>query len=187
MKICTNSRCAHPSKPLSRFSKDKSRKDGLAAWCMDCNNEVTRRRVATQRDKVLKASRTYRESHNWTEYMRVYINTRRRMDPIFKLQQVMRSRLYSALRVTGFRKLSRTNKYIGCTTEKLKKHLEYSFEPGMAWHNHGKGSGKWNVDHIIPLSSATTAEELFKLCHYTNLQPLWENENMAKGDKLIWK
>ena len=51
----------------------------------------------------------------------------------------------------------------------------------MNWDNHGE----WHIDHIIPLSSANTEEELIKLCHYTNLQPLWAEDNLSKSDKII--
>jgi len=39
----------------------------------------------------------------------------------------------------------------------------------MSWDNQGK---YWDIDHIIPVSSAKTEEEIIKLNHYTNLQPL---------------
>ena len=61
------------------------------------------------------------------------------------------------------------------------KHIESQFEPWMTWDNHGE----WHIDHIIPLASATTKEEIKKLCHYTNLQPLLAEENLSKGDKIL--
>lgn len=51
----------------------------------------------------------------------------------------------------------------------------------MSWENHGE----WHIDHIIPLSSAKNEEEIYKLNHYTNLQPLWKEENLSKGDKIL--
>jgi len=36
-----------------------------------------------------------------------------------------------------------------------------------------------------PLSSAKTEEELYKLCHYTNLHPLWVEENLKKSNKIV--
>ena len=50
----------------------------------------------------------------------------------------------------------------------------------MNWDNRSE----WHIDHIVPLSSANTEEELIRLCHYTNLQPLWAEDNLKKGGKL---
>ena len=53
----------------------------------------------------------------------------------------------------------------------------------MNWLNY-KLDG-WHVDHIRPVASFDlTNEEEFKKCfHYTNLQPLWADENLKKSDK----
>jgi hypothetical protein len=63
----------------------------------------------------------------------------------------------------------------------LKQHLENQFQSGMNWKTYGKYG--WHIDHIIPLSSAKTEKELYKLCHYTNLQPLWAKDNLIKGNR----
>ncbi|MDN3721503.1 HNH endonuclease signature motif containing protein [Roseibium salinum] len=47
----------------------------------------------------------------------------------------------------------------------------------MTWAKYGQ----WEVDHIVPLSRARTLAEAIRLCHYTNLQPLWKRENIIKG------
>ena len=62
-------------------------------------------------------------------------------------------------------------------------HLEKQFEPWMTWENHGE----WHIDHIIPLSSANTKEEMIPLFNYKNLQPLLAEDNIRKGDKIIVK
>ena len=49
----------------------------------------------------------------------------------------------------------------------------------MTWNN----LGEWQINHIIPVSSAKTEEEMIKLNHYLNLQPLWESDNIRKGNK----
>jgi hypothetical protein len=60
--------------------------------------------------------------------------------------------------------------------------MEAKFVDGMNWDN----IGEWHIDHIIPLSSAETEQETIKLCHYTNLQPLWAFDNLSKGNSLDW-
>jgi hypothetical protein len=61
--------------------------------------------------------------------------------------------------------------------------MEKQFKNEMTWENYGFYG--WHIDHIIPLSSAKNEEELYKLCHYTNLQPLWAKENLSKGAKIL--
>lgn len=51
------------------------------------------------------------------------------------------------------------------------------FTDGMSWDRYGQ----WEVDHIVPLSSAGSLEDLIRLCHYCNLQPLWKRDNLIKG------
>ena len=71
----------------------------------------------------------------------------------------------------------------------LKEHLERQFEAGMSWENWGKGADKWNIDHIYPHSKLpydSMAHPNFqKAWALSNLRPLWELENLAKGDKII--
>jgi len=79
------------------------------------------------------------------------------------------------------RKTNKTFNIIGCTPEFLKEYIENQFTEGMTWENHGQFG--WHIDHIIPLSSVKTEEELYPLFHYTNLQPLWWLDNIKKGTK----
>ena len=84
----------------------------------------------------------------------------------------------------GF-KSAKTLELLGCSVEELKAHLESKFKDGMTWDNYGiKG---WHIDHIIPCSAfnLTDPEQQKKCFHYTNLQPLWWQENLTKRNKII--
>lgn len=108
---------------------------------------------------------------------------KKQTDPIYKLSSNVRDRINKFLNKNNITKKNKTFELVGCTPQQLKEHLEKQFREGMTWENHGKYG--WHIDHIIPLSSATTEEELYKLCHFTNLQPLWAEENLSKGGRIL--
>ena len=62
----------------------------------------------------------------------------------------------------------------------------------MTWENRGLYNGElnygWDIDHIIPISSGNTEEEIIKLNHYSNLQPLCSKINRdIKRDRLDYE
>ncbi len=76
---------------------------------------------------------------------------------------------------------------IGCTLIELADHLESQFKPGMTWENYGKRKGQWTVDHIVNTRQFDlTSESSVRACwNYKNLRPMWQHENVRKGDKLL--
>jgi hypothetical protein len=112
-----------------------------------------------------------------------YISTRKKNDPLFKLTVNIRRRILHFLVKNDITKNNKTFEIVGCSPIELKEYLQQKFIEGMTWEN----QGKWHVDHIIPLSSAKTIEEVYELCYYTNLQPLWGEENLKKGNKLNYE
>ena len=102
-------------------------------------------------------------------------------DPIYAMTDRIRSRTAMAFKNNGFKKQSRTEKMLGCTFKQFTKHIEWQFTDGMSWDNRSE----WHLDHIIPLSCATTIEGLEKLSHYTNIRPLWAADNLAKSNNLV--
>jgi len=103
---------------------------------------------------------------------------KKRLNPEFKLIHNLRSRLRKALK--GQSRDKGILVLTGCSAAELKIHLESKFEPGMTWDNYGS----WHIDHKIPLNSfdLTDSEQLKVACHYSNLQPLWAEDNLAKSD-----
>lgn len=103
---------------------------------------------------------------------------KRKNDPMFLIRGRVRGRIKDVFGFKGYKKSTKTEKMIGCTYDELTLHIQNQFKDGMTWEN----KGEWDVDHIIPLASANNVEELEMLCHYSNLQPLWEDENILKSD-----
>lgn len=105
----------------------------------------------------------------------------------FRLKKLARSRIYNAIKRIGKverpRIRHRTEAMIGCTIEQLCGHLESKFKRGMTWDNHGTG---WHIDHIIPMAmfDLTDESQLMAASHYTNMQPMWAAENLAKSANL---
>lgn len=113
------------------------------------------------------------------ERLRNYRKIKRKEDILYKLSQNLSHRLRQLLKTKTIIKNKKTEMVIGCDKEFLKEHLEKQFKDGMSWENYGYEG--WHIDHIIPLASAKNKEEVYELCHYSNLQPLWAKENMKKN------
>ncbi len=121
-----------------------------------------------------------------------YFRNRRKNDLLFKIQTNVSASLRNCLNEKFFSKKSRTYEILGCSFDEFKIYIESKFEPWMNWCNHGKYTGNynetWQFDHITPISSAETEEELIKLHHYTNYQPLCSKVNQIdKKDRIDYK
>lgn len=100
----------------------------------------------------------------------------------YKLKQNLRGRIRRALkRKFATNTETRTEEILGCKIEYFKEYLESKFEPWMTWENYGLYNGElnygWDIDHVTPLSSANTIEDIYELNHYKNLQPLCSKVN----------
>ena len=102
-------------------------------------------------------------------------------DPLFKFKMNCRSRTRHAFKQKSWKKNGGTEKLLGCDWKTAMNHIEKQFEPWMNWDNHGE----WEIDHIIPLASANTKEEMNPLFNYKNLQPLLAEDNRKKGDRIL--
>lgn len=167
------------TKALSEFWKNGTRNRHK---CDECVNNGVKTKDLSSGSKCEHgiSSSDKRCSECLRIYQRKYKNQRKATDPIYKLQHNLRSRLRKALK--GKPKAGSAVRDLGCSLSEFKKYMESRFQPGMTWENHGFNG--WHIDHIIPMSSfdLTNIEEVRKACHYTNLQPLWWHENLAKGD-----
>ena len=93
----------------------------------------------------------------------------------------IRGLITTAMRAKGKKKSSKTEQILGCTIIQFIGHIERQFCKGMNWENRRK----WHIDHIMPMASAKTDEDVIRLNHFTNLRPLWAKDNLEKRDKIL--
>lgn len=157
-------------------------------------NEAQRVRYHLHKEEILKKRRenyhsnieeNRKKKNKYAKDHKEQINgyhRRRRLNPIHKLKENLRTKIFIIFRKMKYKKPSKTKGLLGSDYNFIKGYIEKQFTEGMSWENYGQ----WHIDHIIPLSSAKNSRELKKLCHYTNLQPLWAKDNIEKRDKIDW-
>lgn len=194
--------------PFEDFNKSSGSTDGRKVYCRSCQKmeycdnrehyiKKQKQWYSKNKDKAYEMNKAYREKNiDWyrSYHKQYYEENAERMkenskkslyrrienDVGFKILQRLRKRMYDA--VKGNVKSARTIELIGCSTDKLRQHLEKQFTGGMSWENYGE----WHVDHIIPCANFDfTKESDQRECfHYTNLQPLWAIDNIRKSNKM---
>jgi hypothetical protein len=190
-KICSKCKI---DKEICEFRKCSKMKCGFQSECKMCakisynlNREknLLNKKIYTEKNKDKKSEydKHYRLKNRLkkNEYIRNYRRMKRLNDPTFRIVESVRSRIKIFLKTNNIQKFNKTFYIVGCKPEELRKFLESKFTDNMSWDNYGK----WHIDHIIPLSSAKTEQDILKLCHYTNLQPLWAKDNIIKSNKII--
>lgn len=209
-KFCTKC-CLEKPATLEFFNKHQRGKFGLHSSCKKCrsqqrskwysdNPDYNKNYYKQNRKQVRSDQNNYASRNRSTK--KEYDKARRKLtnkqameryhsDPIFRIKMIFRRRFSYFLQSNV---TSQMEKYVGCTLEGLKSHLESLWLEGMTWENYGNPNGDhtncWHIDHIIPISSfdysdGNLEESLHECWHYTNLQPLWAKDNLSKSAKLL--
>ena len=174
--------------PYNMFSYNKNRKDGYSAVCKECKRQYDKEYREKNRAKIKENKAKYvRDNRDQVNERRrnsdrvKKLKERTKADPCFKLKNILRSRLHSAL--NGKSKCNRTENYLGCSVEEFKAYIESKFKEGMSWDNYSFYT--WHLDHIKPcaLFDLSREDEIETCFHYTNYQPLWAKENLSKQAK----
>jgi hypothetical protein len=184
---------------LKNFYQTSSGK--FESRCKECIKAERRRRDAKMTEKERKRrnemalERYYEDRERRIEYVKAYNKKRKKEDPIFRAVHNARRSFKKHLdnirskddeTLEKWEHKRKTFDYYGCTSKELIEHIEKQFVDGMTWENRGQYG--WHLDHIRPLASfdftGDDMDEQLKIAwHYTNLQPLWWYDNLAKGDK----
>ena len=211
-KKCLN---CNKRKTVNNFTKDKSKKDGLKIHCRDCcklyykkyhldNKEKENLRVLNymnnnpdivmkcrknfyknNKDKVLLNNKISREKYKEER------KENRRNNILLRLKENIGNGIRSTMKERNLTKKSKTTEILGCSKIDFKLYIESKFETWMTWENYGKYNGEfnygWDIDHIIPISSAKTEEDIIRLNHYTNLQPLcsYTNRYIKRNKEMV--
>ena len=153
-------------KNINNFYRCVKIKDGYFNICIDCEK---------------KRSLEYHNLYNKKNIKKIRESSTIDNKIKSNLKKRIRSAISNILKERGFRKKSKTLEILGCNIDDFKSHLESKFENWMNWNNRGLYNGDlnygWDIDHIIPVSSAKTEKDLLLLNHYTNLQPLCSKIN----------
>jgi hypothetical protein len=136
-------------------------------------------------EKVKEYGIKYRTGKSRDKYLlKKKINRTKRYDTDIntKLGEILRSRLWAALKKQGLKKNHSAMELTGCSKEELIEYLESQFSKGMTWENWSLYG--WHIDHIRPVSSYDLSDpaQVKECFHYSNLQPLWAIDNLKKSD-----
>lgn len=144
------------------------------------NKDKSKSYYQTNKDHIKLRQKQYRKD-NWKliRQREKDAQIKKRQNPLYKLKDSVRNRIRTAIKSKGYLKHNKTLHILGCSFEEFKNYIESKFESWMTWNNHGNPKDKilepnktWDIDHVIPISTAKTEEDVIKLNHYTNLQPL---------------
>jgi hypothetical protein len=191
-KVCNK---CYVEQEIDCFPKEKiNNKIYVRNECKKCKSLRYKQWVTNNYDSVLKNKKLYNANNK--EKIKIYLKSnkirikklknirhkeRMKFDIIYRLRHIFSTKLRKKFNNLYYKKSTKTEQILGCTFEEFKIYLESKFESWMTWENRGLYNGKpnygWDIDHIIPISSAVTEEDVIRLSHYSNFQPLCSKFN----------
>jgi hypothetical protein len=206
MKVCA--KCKE-KKDYIAFSKARNRPDGCYNYCKECKAKDDKRHYCPIKSKKYRLENKERYKANWDKWSsknreelnkkkleyyhlnkkeinrKVLIRTTARLksDSLFRFKTRVRGLIRDSFRRSfnnKFKKSKKTEDILCCTVGFFTGYISSKLSEGMSFENYGK----WHLDHIIPLSMANNEEDVIRLNHYTNIQPLWAEDNLKKSNKI---
>lgn len=175
-------------------NRTKSRPN--ATQCKKCYSIIRHKYYEKNKQEILKKKKEKLELNKdqYKEYYRIYYKNnkdkfnittskykkkKRKNDSLYRLKENIRSNIGRTFRDNFITKKSKTFEILGCDLETFKIYIESKWEHWMSWDNYGVPKNEkiipnkyWDIDHIIPISTAKNENDILMLNHYTNLQPL---------------
>lgn len=153
----------------------KTHKESIAKYKKDYykNNKL----------KIQKYKKEYAKNNKkyLANYFRKYQRFRRAFDDLHKFKMQIRHLVWLSFNKNGEIKSKKTEEILGCDLDFFISYLLETYKKNYGVDYVDKE--KVHIDHIIPLATAKTEEDVIKLCHYTNLQLLKAKDNLKKGAK----
>lgn len=162
--------------------KNQERKAKWVENNSDHIKEYNKEYIKANSDKRKEYAKEYRKNNKGK--IREYFNNLRNSNDLVKLIDNTRRMIRYGFVSKGFQKTNKTELILGCSFNEFKVHIESLWEDWMNWDNYGNPKDgileldkSWDIDHIIPLSTAKTEEDVVRLNHYTNQRPLCSYTN----------
>lgn len=155
---------------LKKYYEDN--KESLKQYQKDYNKK--------NKEHIKKRQQEYckKNKESLIEWRKNYNKQKYQTDELFVIRQRIGRLIRISIKNKGYSKKSKTHEILGCSYDEFKLHIESQFLEGMNWDNRSE----WHLDHITPVSWGNTEEEVIKLNHYTNFQPLWATDNWTKNN-----
>lgn len=136
------------------------------------------------KDKLQERQRYYYQNHkeHVKDYNNRYRNNKIQTNNVYRYSVVVSKLLRSVFNKKGKGNSNRLKELTGLNNEEFYKYLLQTFENnyGRCWD----GIENIHIDHIKPLATAKSKEDINTLNWYTNLQLLTAEDNMKKSKHL---
>jgi len=159
---------------------DKTKK-GLKI-CNKCIKHKPIKEFGNNGNQCKECAKEYRRINLLPNEMKK-IKEKYKTDPVFRLNNCVRSYVHGALK--GRLKTKRTKDILGIEWDAFRQYVEDRFESWMSWDNHGIGEGMWALQHIIPRDFAIDEKEIYLLNHYRNFVPMCAIENGILKNRIL--
>lgn len=169
-----------------KYMKEHKEKISQKSKEYNARPEVKQRRkeyLLRNKNRIKETIRKYQDTNR--EKLNEHERNRRRNDSLYRFKNNIRKSIDRAFNFINAKKHIKTKEIVGLNAVDLRDYLLKTFinNYGYEWD----GVEKVHIDHIKPLATAKTKEDLLELCHYTNLQLLKAEDNLKKGTKINYQ